>query len=146
MGARDSLQKIADRKALEINNLKLQLAQAEAYLQAIQDSLKVLPRELNDPNAEPELRVGSLLAQARDVLRLEGKPMHVNKILEKMGRDVDKSNRISLSGSMAAYVRKGVIFRKAGPNIFALREVTNQTENVEDGEENDLPASFGNLQ
>jgi len=45
MGVRESLQKLADKKDSEIIDLRLQLAQAEAYLQAIQDSMKVLPKE-----------------------------------------------------------------------------------------------------
>src|SRR5271154_5847246 len=112
MGARESLQKLADKKENEIGELKLQLAQAEAYLQAIQDSLRVLPKEPTDGGSEPELRSGTLLFQAKEVLRTAGKPMHINEILKKMNKPVDKNNRISLSGSMAAYVRKGVIFKK----------------------------------
>jgi hypothetical protein len=146
MGVRESLQKLADKKYTEICDLKLQLAQAEAYWQAIQDSIKVLPKETVNAKTEPDLRPGTLLSQARDVLRAEGKPMHVNEILKKMGKTVDKSNRISLSGSMAAYVRKEMIFKKTGPNVFALLETQQQPAEVQSDEDEDLPESFGSVQ
>lgn len=144
MGAKGSLQKLADRKEAEIRNLKLQIAQAEAYLQAIQDSIKVLPKEHSDAGAEPELRSGTLLSQARDILKAEGKPLHVNEILKKMGRSVDKGNRISLSGSISAYARKQMIFKKTGPNIFTLVGMSSQAAEPQ-GEE-DVPENFGSVQ
>jgi hypothetical protein len=143
MGARESLQKLADRKEAEIRNLKLQIAQAESYLQAIQDSLKVLPKEPLETGGEPELRAGTLLSQARDILKAEGKPLHVNEILKKMGKNVDKGNRISLSGSISAYARKQMIFKKTGPNIFALVNMPPQAAG-EEGE--DVPENFGSVQ
>jgi len=149
MGARESLQKLADKKENEIGELKLQLAQAEAYLQAIQDSLRVLPKEPTDGGSEPELRSGTLLFQAKEVLRTAGKPMHINEILKKMNKPVDKNNRISLSGSMAAYVRKGVIFKKTGPNVFSLIGIdsTQQASSeASDDSEDQLPKSFGSVQ
>jgi hypothetical protein len=146
MGARESLQKLAEKKYCEINDLRMQLAQAEAYLQAIQDSIKVLPKEAVVAKAEPDLRPGTLLAQARDVLRTEGKPMHVSEILRKMGKTADKGNRISLSGSLAAYVRKKTIFRKTGPNIFALIESRQQSAETNNDGDEDLPESFGSVQ
>jgi len=146
MGAKESLQKLADKKDIEISNLRLQLAQAEAYLQAIQDSIKVLPKEPANGRAESELRPGTLLSQARDILKSEGKPMHVNEILKGIGKTVDKGNRISLAGSLSAYVRKGVIFRKTGPNIFALVEFPREPTESQADESSDLPDSFGSFQ
>jgi hypothetical protein len=146
MGVRESLQKLADKKDSEIIDLRLQLAQAEAYLQAIQDSMKVLPKESPDARSGQELRPGTMLAQARSILQAEGKPMHVNEILKKMGKSVDKSGRISLSGSLAAYVRKRTIFKKTGPNIFALVETPQQSLEVQGEQSEDLPDSFGSVQ
>jgi len=87
-----------------------------------------------------------MLAQARSILQAEGKPMHVNEILKKMGKSVDKSGRISLSGSLAAYVRKRTIFKKTGPNIFALVETPQQSLEVQGEQSEDLPDSFGSVQ
>jgi chromosome segregation ATPase len=46
MGARESLQRLADRKSQEIAELERQIDMAKAYLQAIQDSIKALPRDI----------------------------------------------------------------------------------------------------
>jgi len=146
MGVRESLQKLADKKDSEISDLRLKLAQAEAYLQAIQDSIRVLPKEPINDKTEPELRPGTFLSQARDILKAEGKPMHVNEILKRIGKTVDKSNRISLSGSLSAYVRKKTIFKKTGPNIFALIETPLQSTGIQNDEEGDLPEGFGSVQ
>lgn len=146
MGVRESLQKLADKKDSEISDLRLKLAQAEAYLQAIQDSLRVLPKEPLSDKAEPELRPGTLLSQARDILLTEGKPLHVNEILKRIGKTVNKSNRVSLSGSLSAYVRKRTIFKKAGPNIFALIDTPLPSTEVQNNGEGELPEGFGNVQ
>ena len=146
MGAKESLQRLSDKKESEIADLRLQLAQAEAYLQAIQDSIKVLPKEPLEARSGQQLRPGTLLSQARDVLRKEGMPMHVNEILKKMGKEVDKGNRISLSGSISAYVRKGVIFRKTGPNTFALVGSSQRAAGGDAEHEEELPENFGSVQ
>ncbi len=145
MNARESLQKLADRKEIEINSLRIQLAQAEAYLQAVQDSIKVLPKEPLNGKTQPDLRPGTLLSQARDVLKAEGKPLHINEILARMGKIADKGNRVSLSGSLGAYVRKRTIFRKTGPNIFALQETPDQPTEPQGDDEEELPETFGSV-
>jgi hypothetical protein len=43
-------------------------------------------------------------------------------------------NRSALSGSIAAYVRKGEIFTRPAPNTFGLLELGNSVE---------LPLNFG---
>ena len=147
MGARETLQKLADKKILEIRHLELQVAQAEAYLQALQDSMKLIPREqkdLNELGTEPVLRAGSALAQAQDILKAAGRPMHISEILKAMGKPNEKNERISLSGSMASYVRKGSIFRKTGPNRFSLIGMNDPAPLSE--EDTKLPEGFGSVQ
>jgi hypothetical protein len=123
MGAKEALQKLADRKSLEIKELHLQLAQAEAYLRAIQDSIKVLPREKVESVEDFSLREGTAIAKARDILIAAGRPLHVLEILRRMGKQADKANRVSLSGSISAYARRKAIFKKTAPNTFGLIEV-----------------------
>ena len=106
MGAKEALQRLADRKTLEIKSLHLQVAQAEAYLRAIQDAIKVLPREKTELSEDFSLRKGTAIAQAREVLAAAGRPVHILEILKRMGRPTDKPNRVSLSGSISAYARR----------------------------------------
>jgi hypothetical protein len=124
MGAKESLQRLADRKSQEIADLERQIDMARAYLQAIQDSIKALPKEsLSQGSTEDtssELRVGSLLAKARDAIQKKGSPMHISEILAAIGVENTKNTRVSLVGSLGSYVRKGQVFSRPGPNIFGL--------------------------
>lgn len=141
MGARENLQRLYDRKQQEIRELELQLAQAKAYLQAIQDSMKVLPKE--NPGEEQELREGSGLAKAKRALQAAGKPMHVGDILKAIGKPNDKKHRISLSGSLGNYARKKQIFTKPAPNTFGLIAFGVAAKS---GEIEDMPETFGTMQ
>src|SRR5271165_3113178 len=47
MGARENLQRLADKKQQEIEGLQAELDRAKIYLQAIMDSIRVLPKEVN---------------------------------------------------------------------------------------------------
>jgi hypothetical protein len=148
MGARENLQRLADRKTQEISDLHRQIDMANAYLQAIQDSIKALPRELPlQVNAEDAsgLRPGTLLARAREALQKNGKPMHINALLEAIGLDNTKSARVSLVGSLGAYVRKGTIFVRPGPNIFGLVGMQLPTATSDEGPFSGLPDSFGEV-
>lgn len=121
MGAREQLQKQIDKKEEEIFELQDRIRAAGAYLQGLQDALKLLPKEEGAPK-EITLRHGSLIAQARDVIRARGVPMHVTEILTALKRPDNSANRVSLSGSLAAYVRDKKIFTRPEPNTFGLLE------------------------
>lgn len=124
MGARENLQRLADRKSQEIKDLERQIDMARAYLQAIQDSMKALPREPSiQPNGDDpslDLRPGTLLARAKDAIQRSGSPMHITALLSAIGVENTKKARVSLVGSLGAYVRKGTVFSRPAPNTFGL--------------------------
>ena len=141
MGAIENLQKLQDKKRQEIASLEMRLREAQAYLQALQDSIKVLSREAGEPvEGEQELRPGTLLAQTRDILRKAGKPLHVNELLKLLGRDLDKKTRVSLSGSLSGYVRNQQIFTRPAPNTFGLIEFELPENHPKGGS---VPETFG---
>jgi hypothetical protein len=111
-------------KEQEIQELEWKIREARAYMQALQDAIKLAPKDLNDKNGTQDhgLRPGSEIAKARDYLRSHGKPLHISEILVGIGKENSKPNRLALSGSIARYVRQGVIFSRPGPNIFGLLE------------------------
>ena len=115
-----------DKKRLEILELEKQLGEAKAYLLALLDTAKWLPKS---GDKEVTLRPGSDLARARDFIKVHGRPQHVTDILKGLGKEVNKPNRISLSGSLSGYARKGAIFTKPAPNTFGLIELENGGEN-----------------
>ena len=143
--AREALQKISDRKLLEIQSLQTQLAEARAYHQAMQDAIKALPRDPQETGEDFSLREGTAIAQARDILFSAGRPLHILEILRRMGRPTDKPSRVSLSGSLSAYVRKNQVFRKTAPNTFSLIGQTGGSGGPQDTSVEEFPLGFGNL-
>jgi hypothetical protein len=147
MGARENLQRLLDRKAQEISELEHQIAMARVYLQAIQDSIKALPRDIaiqaNGEEVASDLRPGTLLARAREAIQKNGRPMHIGEILVAIGLENTKNARMSLVGSLGAYVRKGMVFTRPGPNIFGL--VGMKSPKTESEQTQLLPEEFGSL-
>ena len=125
MGLRENFQKLIEKKQDEIRELEVRIREAQAYLQALQDSARLLPKDETKPasngtSATPQLRAGTDLARVREILATAGEPMHVNDILEKMGKTVDQQARVSLVGTLGSYSRKGRVFTRPAPNTFGL--------------------------
>ncbi len=133
---RGEIQKRIDRKKAEISTLRQQIGsletqikEASSYIQALEDTLKLLPK---DSASAPEsttqnLRAGSAVAKARDAILAAGKPLHISEILKILGKATDNVSRAAVSGSLAAYVRKGQIFTRPAPNTFGLTELDGST-------------------
>ena len=122
MGLRDEIQKRADRKRSEISDLQAKIRDAETYIQALEDTIRLLPRDTVGQETATDLRVGSRVAKARDFLRRAGVPQQVMAILQGVCEEASTANRAALSGSLSAYVRKGEIFTRPSPNVFGLVE------------------------
>jgi hypothetical protein len=120
MSLREELQKRIEKKQAEIRDYNDRIREANAYLQGLQDTLKLIPKEDEFGSQEVTLRHGSNIAKARDVLKAAGKPLHITEILKAMGQSSDKKHRLALAGSIAAYARKGMVFTKPAPNTFGL--------------------------
>ena len=133
MGLREDLQKRIERKQEEIRELEAQIRQSASYLQALEDTMRLLPREgVNDGNAEAVLRQNSGVAKAREAILQAGKALHISDLLAAMGKQDTRINRSGLSGSIAAYVRKGEIFTRPSPNTFGLIELEENSGNGSD--------------
>lgn len=133
MGARQQLQKQIDKKYEEIMDLERKLTEAQSYVAGLEDAMKLLPKE-DEVGREVVLRHGTAVAQARDAIRARGVPLHISEILAALKRPDNPANRVALSGSIAAYVRKGQIFTRTGPNTFGLIEFGPQKVEADDGE------------
>jgi hypothetical protein len=148
------LEKIQDRlrkKEAEIAALEDRLKSAKAYVQALNDVMKILNGD--DARAssqaadasESALRPGSAVDQARQAILMLGEPVHISELLKMLGRDVSRESRASVASSISAYVRRGEIFARTGPNTFGLIELGHN--NVDDSEESSTapspPPGFG---
>ena len=129
--AKDLDRKI-EKKKQDIALLEKEIGESRAYLQALEDMRKMLPKEPH-LNAGFELRPGSVLAEVEEQLRLAGKPLHIDELLKRVGKGADK--KVSLAGSLATYVREAKIFTRPAPNTFGLLEF--------DRENGEPPANFG---
>jgi hypothetical protein len=140
---KEELQTRIGRKQEEIRELEMRLREAQSYLAALQDMSKLLPRDQNttsDPRQA--LRPGSAVARARDAIKKAGKPLHITEVLNAIGSEADKKNRISLSGSLFGYVRRGEVFTRPAPNTFGLREFQHATAHADA----EPPRGFGVLE
>lgn len=128
MDIREELQKRIEKKEQEIREYERKIAEASAYLQALGDMLRLLPKtSATPPNPDMALRPGTAMAKAREAIKKAGKPLHIVDILNAIGRPVNRENRGSIGGSLSAYVRKGEVFAKVAPNTFGLVELGHKT-------------------
>lgn len=123
MGAREEVVKKIDRKEQEMRELELQIREARAYIQGMEEVLKLLPKESAPINPDQVLRPGTAIHNAREAIKNAGKPLHISDLLKALSMDVNKKNRLSLSGSLSGYARRGEVFTRPAPNTFGLVEL-----------------------
>src|SRR5436309_2854111 len=104
------------KKEQEIQELEAKIKEAQVYMQALQDVLKILPKDADGDSGAAALRPGGAVAQARTAIKAQGRPLHVDDLLRALGREVNRANKANLSGSLAAYVRRREIFTRPAPN------------------------------
>jgi hypothetical protein len=129
MYLRSELEKRIEKKQQEIAGYDRAKSEAESYLQALQDMLKIFPKEGLEAKADT-LRHGSELSRVKDLISKAGKPLPIDTILEGLNKEKTKENKLSLAGSLSSYVRKHKIFTRPLPNTFGLLEMGAKTEEV----------------
>jgi hypothetical protein len=143
MNERRKIEERLRKKEEEIRILEAQIRDARIYTQALQDVLKMLPRASERDIAAGTLRPGSGVAKVREFILNKGEPAHILELLRSLGKDSTREARASLSGSLAAYVRKGEIFTRPGPNTFGLIELTHENQEEDSAGSDEPPAEFG---
>jgi hypothetical protein len=139
---RHEVEKRIARKEQEIRELQQKIRDAEIYMGALHDVLRLLPKGTSATDGESALRSGSSLARAREAIRKAGRPLHVVDMLKAMGLPTDRKHRGGLSGTLSPYVRRGEVFTRPAPNTFGLKELGDQGDQRVGGEE-EPPESFG---
>ncbi|MFH1374318.1 MAG: HTH domain-containing protein [bacterium] len=135
MNVEKDIERKIKQKEEAVQGLRDQLLRAESYLEALKDSLHMVQKKSSVANGDT-IRPGSMVHKALTALRNAKKPMHVNELLQHMGKEPTKKNRTSLSGSLGFYVRQEMVFTRPAPNTFGLVEFEAPTEE-------ELPDSFG---
>ena len=144
MSERDVIQDRIKKKEQEIQSLEEKLRTAKVYLHALNDISKALSKESHTSTEPAALRDGSAVAQALDFRLRIGTPVHINDLLEGLGRGLTRESRASLTSSIAAYVRRGEIFTRSAPNTFGLIELGHTTVMDADGT-GEPPEGFGRI-
>jgi hypothetical protein len=142
MNERRKIEERLRKKEEEIRELEARIRDARVYVQALQDVLRILPRASERNIRAGALRPGSGMAKVREFILEKRRPGHVSELLEALGRPATRQARASLSGSLAAYVRKGEIFTRPSPNTFGLIELGHENE-ADANPDNEPPAGFG---
>ncbi|ESX26199.1 MULTISPECIES: hypothetical protein [unclassified Mesorhizobium] len=142
MTERKKIEERLRKKEQEVASLEEKTKVARVYVQALRDILKMLATDGDDNNTDAEtvLRTGSAVADARHVILKKRAPVHINEILEALGREATREAKASLTSSLAAYVRRGEIFTRPAPNTFGLAELGHETIEEEAAEP---PPNFG---
>jgi hypothetical protein len=135
-----ALQKQVERKKAEIAAAERALMDARSYLQGLEDALKTVGKNSSGTPSPVEKtpRAGSDIAKCMDSIKLHGSAMHIDALLNALGKEQTKANRLSLAGSLAGYVREGKWFTRPLPNTFGL--IGMNSDVVEEGGEEKPPA------
>ena len=149
MQVRTQIEKKIAAKTLEIVEIEGQLREAKAYIAGMQEALKLIPRDNSEvvleKSPEQSLRYGSDMAKAYTYLKSIGRPVYIDEILKGIGKEVNKENRSTVSGSLGNYARRNEIFTRTAPNTFGL-VVFNSSEEISKGGElsdDSFPPNFG---
>lgn len=134
MGIRNKFEDKIKKKKEEIQQYETKILEAKAYIQALQDTIRYLPKD--NKTSETAIRPGSKVSKTLTLLKATGRPMHVTEILKGIGLPLTKNEKTSLSGSLGWYVRRNDIFTRPEPNTFGLI-------NKESVERDEPPDDFG---
>lgn len=137
MSLRRKVEEKIKKKEEEIREYEAKVRESRAYIQGLQDTLRLMPKEGQEHIApEDKLKRGSSPHSTYMLLKENGSPMHVSDIVKGIGKQVTKSSKIALSGTIGMYARKNDIFVRTGPNIFGLVEWQSKSGN-------EPPSDFG---
>jgi Mg2+ and Co2+ transporter CorA len=121
MSVRSKIERKIQEKLEEITECEQRIAKHRAYIEGLQDALKLHPKE-NEPSVDSSysLRPGSEMARVQDLIAKADQPLHISDILKGLQKEDTAKNRASVSGSLSNYARQGKVFTKPSPNTFGL--------------------------
>jgi len=120
---RAQIEKELNKKQADVDAMERELHAARAVIAAFKELLRKMPGEGAASSAatgwgKNELRPGSDATKARQAILQAGRPLHIKEIISAVGKANTKTNRLSMASSLANYARKGLHFKKTGPNVF----------------------------
>jgi hypothetical protein len=131
MGLRDKFEDRIKKKEQEIAEYEQKIMECRAYIQALQDSMRILPRGETNGSEPIRLKHGSLTYKTYELLKKTRRPMHIKEIIEGIGLEFNRKTRSSLRGSLGPYTKVERIFRLVAPGTFGLVEIDYDREETE---------------
>ncbi|HWG69582.1 MAG TPA: HTH domain-containing protein [Steroidobacteraceae bacterium] len=143
--AQEILKRIKNKEAevarleAELQEIQSTIREARSYIQGLRDILPKAEKDDTGPDLG-DFRPGTMPANVKAILEKEGKPLHINEIVQKLGRENTKQNRLSVVGTLARCVREKMSFTRPAPNTFGLISWKAETSEVVDDQ---IPDGFG---
>ncbi len=133
MNLRREFEKLIEKKRVEIAEAQRAIDAGQAYIQAMVDAIKKLPKE--DLASISPVRAGSEVEKVREVILQAGKPLHLGEIIAALGKPDDAESKAKIAGLLGWYTSKGKVFTKTAPNTYGLVEAHPPNP--------DIPPDFG---
>lgn len=114
--------KVTEKKeiAVRIAGLNAENLAVDAVIAELESILRMMPKDMDSDDDSKDLRDGTEVYLAREVLQTEQKPLHVSVLVEKMGFESTAKRKHSIASQLASYVRRGEVFTRPAPNTFGL--------------------------
>lgn len=126
MSAPKRLQNQIKRKIKEIQQLESDRRDLDMQIMAGHEVIAALEEAVKhfdiDENPARSLRAGKSVARIYEILKENGKPLHIKEILEKLGKNTDKKSQQATGSQLNSYVREDRIFSRPEKNTFGLME------------------------
>lgn len=110
---------------LERQELDIQIREGHAYIDALEEAMKHLPKDEVDKDSALSLRKGKSIYKVYEILKEGGSPMHITDILVALGKETDKKSQQATGSQLNSYVRTERIFTRPTANTFGLKEWEN---------------------
>lgn len=124
LSLRDKLETLIKKKEIEIGEYEGKIKEAKSYIQALQDSIRLLPKYDNEGNGTREVRIkpGSNPDKVHELLKTKGHPLHIKEIVEGIGLEYNRISRSTIRSALSPYVKNGQLFKLVSPGTIGLIE------------------------
>lgn len=130
MSLQNKLEGLRSKKVAELDEIYAQIAElegrareAQSYLQALQDSIRLLLKnEGNGSSKEARIKPGSNPDKVYALLKKAGHPLHIKTIVEGIGLQYSKMTRSTINSALIPYLKKGQVFTRPEPGTYGLVE------------------------
>lgn len=153
MSIRDIIEKRIQRERQKISDLRIQIERSDAFIQGLQEALKIIPQSADgksvnseSPRTKLSFRSNSKTKKASAFLKQVAKPMRVDEILKGIGEPVTAASKASMASGLYRAAKKGGEIQNVSPGFFAVKEPqteTKETKRTETKEIFNLPSDFG---